>query len=490
MHRTREHGSGLAASQSDSERLSDVLGNVGAPGRSSGRSEAGGEGGGGSPPPPPPRFKSIDNNVISQLVLGHTKCRNRTCEICGARRGWITRQKLLGKSQLWRQPAVFTLTIDRKRFSSPVAAFRKVVEGRHVARLMQLLGCKLWVWVLEYQQKTGNGWPHWHILVDLADLPGGRLDLRRAWKLWRDTWHLGGLDLSAKDVEFQSVEHALLYITKYLTKQPEGGYPTWVLKSKRMIRFVQGCRRLGPLVGDKRPPRPAREKGEERKKRRPFIDRMAECEQTGRIFKLQLDQDTGEQSAGFVAALPCSPGRILGLVRDGRISAKIRTETDDQGRESFILESDPKHLADQLRDLEAELAGERRAAASVRRRVLLAENKFAKRELLEAASLVDVGRTLADNGRADGEAATWTTAAQDRGDGRTGAPGTDRASSQSEGAKPIAVHRRADPRPDRPGGADRQGADRSGDRAGAGRDVRPAGHPPSDDGPAPAGHDG
>ena len=161
--------------------------------------------------------------------------------------GFAVRRAVRAREALWRDPCILTLTVDRKRFSSPQEAHRVVADGKFIPRLMRMCGIKLWVWVLEFQQETGEGWPHWHLCIDRADLPGRMVPLARAWKLWRDTWHLGGLQLSVKRQGLTSA-HALNYITKYLTKSPQSGYPEWVLHA-HSIRFVQGCRALGPLVG-------------------------------------------------------------------------------------------------------------------------------------------------------------------------------------------------------------------------------------------------
>src|SRR6185369_1412740 len=123
---------------------------------------------------------------------------------------------MLAKARLFRNPALLTLTVDRSHFASPEDAHRQITEGSFIARLMRLLGVVTWFWVLEFQTKTGDGWPHWHLLIDLDDV-GGRLDLAKAWRLWRDKWGLGGLDLSTRK-SFADRQHAVLYVTKYLTK--------------------------------------------------------------------------------------------------------------------------------------------------------------------------------------------------------------------------------------------------------------------------------
>src|SRR5690554_6506935 len=173
-----------------------------------------------------------------------TQCRCRTCDKCGPLIGWRTRQAMLSKAHLFRVPAMLSLTVDRKRFESPEAAHKAITEGGYVRRLMRLFGIRTWFWVLEFQTKTGEGWPYWHILLDLGDC-GGRLDLTRAWHLWRDKWGLGGLDLSAPK-SFENAAHAVYYVTKYLTKMPEA-FPPWVLLRKKVIRFVGGAKCIGSL---------------------------------------------------------------------------------------------------------------------------------------------------------------------------------------------------------------------------------------------------
>jgi len=355
------------------------------------------EGGGMAQPPPAAplsKLESTDNKVTTDLetvVLAEDRCRARSCSVCAIKRGWIVRQRLLARGSGWKRPAVLTLTVDREAFSSPVQAYRAVTRKKLVWRLMRALGVKRWFWVLEYQQKTGAGWPHWHILIDLNDVPGGRVNLGKAWELWRDTWGVGGLQLEVRDVEFHSVEHALMYISKYLMKQPEGGFPTWVLKSRQSIRFFQGCRLLGPLVGkssvEREPPVEDQEVSR-RAARRPLLDRMSECQVgRGRVFALRVDPKSGEQRSHFIGALPCSPGRVASLVASGQVSASIEVLTDEHGRETLALRSDPVGLLVQLRRLRDELREEVVERSRFKRRLLLEENKFAKREAVALAVL-------------------------------------------------------------------------------------------------------
>lgn len=189
------------------------------------------------------------------LILRPTRCKLRVCPDCGPKFGSYIRGRLHGKvasgKLAFSQPRLFTLTVDRRHFASPEAAYRHIADGSYMARLLRLLGVLQWVAVLEFQSETGDGWPHWHILFDLAAV-GFKLNLAKAWHLWRDTWGLGGLDLSERKSDFQSMGHAINYQTKYLTKSPVGGWPQWVMESKRRIRFISASKSVGPIVSKDR----------------------------------------------------------------------------------------------------------------------------------------------------------------------------------------------------------------------------------------------
>lgn len=229
-------------------------------------------------------------------------CRCRTCPDCGPRYGWKVRQRLLQKSGQFIRPALFTLTVDRKVFGGPLDAFLTITGDGYIRRLMRLLGVERWLWTLELQMKSGEGWPHWHMVIDL---PAGGLDLSRAWRLWRDKWGLGGLDLQRKDN--RNAEHALFYVTKYLTKYPKEGFPDWILHLDRRIRWVQACRKLGPVVSDREKTTADVADDDEASEslpthpHRPLAVRMAGCGEM--IDFLETDADDPERYR-FVGRLP------------------------------------------------------------------------------------------------------------------------------------------------------------------------------------------
>lgn len=218
----------------------------------------------------PSRLEPSDNNVargsapggvgegghdrLGVKVVAH-RCKSRLCPKCGMRLGYGTRHQLerAAEAGAFKVPVLITLTIDRKGtvtgrgFSGPEEAFDLVTAGRYVAHLMRLLGVKVWVAVLEPQMKTGEGWPHWHVLCDLDGLPGGRLDYRQAWHYWRDLWKLGGVDVSVSTHQFSGPLHAVRYITTYVTKRQKPP-PAWMLDRSKRIRVINASRALRSFI--------------------------------------------------------------------------------------------------------------------------------------------------------------------------------------------------------------------------------------------------
>ena len=124
-------------------------------------------------------------------------------------------------------------------------------------------------------------------------------------RLWRDKWHLGGLDLQRK--KNKSAKHALFYVTKYLTKYPEAGFPDWLLHYDHRIRWVGSTRSLGPLVSDREPVAKDAGDNEDAKQslprvHRPLAMRMAEC---GHIINFFIETESnGEVYQSFFGRMP------------------------------------------------------------------------------------------------------------------------------------------------------------------------------------------
>lgn len=150
------------------------------------------------------------------------RCKCGFCGHCSKQLVRERREWLRFVTAGFAEPQLLTLTVDRdgtttgKGFEGPEAAYEWIHGRRFVARLMAALKVKRWVAVLEFQMETGEGWPHYHIVLD------GWVDLKRAWGLWRDRWRVGLLDLEpVKDRQRLS-----RYLCDYLSKAPEA--PEWV----------------------------------------------------------------------------------------------------------------------------------------------------------------------------------------------------------------------------------------------------------------------
>ncbi|MDD4357904.1 MAG: hypothetical protein PHN98_11720 [Smithellaceae bacterium] len=251
------------------------------------------------------------------LVRPH-HCKCRFCPECAKSLGYDLRERLLNVSHALNGIVLLTLTVDRngtttgKGFSSPAEAHDYVSgDNKFIARLMRYLSIDKWLWVLEFQADNGDGWPHWHLLVDVSE-HGGRLPknlLQRTWYLWRDKWKIGGLDV--EQVSMKDSRHRINFLTKYLVKQPERGWPVWVLERER-IRLTGGSRAIGRLVA-KKPPSPKNEdssKPEKKRQARKIIDRISECGLKTIFLSQDLDESTGECKAKFHKALPGSISAI------------------------------------------------------------------------------------------------------------------------------------------------------------------------------------
>jgi hypothetical protein len=295
-------------------------------------------------------------NSVGFAAVVPCKCRCRTCGTCGPLMGWRVRQCLLSKAERFQNPAMLSLTVDRRHFASPQEAHHRITKGSFIARLMRLLGIATWFWVLEFQTKTGDGWPHWHLLIDLADVHN-RLNLPRAWHLWRDKWKLGGLDLSVKR-SFAEPAHAVHYVTKYLTKMPEA-FPVWVIQSQNIIRFIGGCKSLGSLTGQ--PPRDAESCEPDpqmklfKEPRTALIVRMSRCGETASVFCVDGDSETGEGGRSWMATIKARPMDLMEMGEQGLIS--LRFAAVDFGEKELLAISDTSigGVVSALRRVQSEL---------------------------------------------------------------------------------------------------------------------------------------
>jgi hypothetical protein len=177
-----------------------------------------------------------------ELVLIPKKCRAPWCPRCGKAYWGKVRARVKPHFGLFKNARLLTLTIDPNNFESGQAAYEKI-EGKdqYIKRFLRLNGFTKGFKVLAFHKPKASrpdahNWPHWHIVVDLADV-GGFADLRRMWRLWRDKWRLGGLDLQVKR-KYRSAEAAINYAISYCQHQCDV-VADWVADSTRSPRVYE-----------------------------------------------------------------------------------------------------------------------------------------------------------------------------------------------------------------------------------------------------------
>lgn len=280
-------------------------------------------------------------------------CRSWFCVECCQIMGYRLRVDLIEAVQRlgWTHPMMLTFTLDPEVFGDPRKGFdycrrpKKNAISRTVERLFRrgFLLSRHYCWVIELQD---NGWPHWHVLVDASFIPFD--ELAAAWNENLDgedgypTWQervalgrpgLGSVKFSKRD--FRSVDHAIMYVTKYLVKPPKHPWPEWVKgMSGRALRrydhskgfFAAGCNAETPEWVNETPERAepvdvasdgdeAAEK-EHRKPARTIGQMLDECGTATIVVDLEQVEEV-EATTGEVRV------RVVGRRFLGKIEASI-----------------------------------------------------------------------------------------------------------------------------------------------------------------------
>jgi hypothetical protein len=238
----------------------------------------------------------------ARTVVRRHRCDAWFCRACGPRKGRRVAENIEAEVRSWpAPPLMLTLTVDRASFpQGPESAYDAVAgDQRLIGKLLYALRrvaserggyIGRYIIALEFQGCTGDGWPHWHVLLETRTGRVPREVVQEAWRIWRDVWNVGGLDFQ----EGRQRGAPGRYVAKYLTKGIVP--PPWVSQRRtdRAIKMVQGSRgefAVRPLVGESRCRRPA--PPGLRQPRSPFPrsneDRLVRCGQSVRIFHQLLD---------------------------------------------------------------------------------------------------------------------------------------------------------------------------------------------------------
>lgn len=183
--------------------------------------------------------------------LVRCRCRSRFCSHCALVEGLGTAERVKKVIATFKHTLLLTFTVDPKLFASQKDAYAYVQMKRCIGewiRSMDKAGhlhSRRYFCVVEWQmgkgEKEGTLMAHYHVLVDASFIP---------WQDGLDRWSkfrpeeagpvdcqrppFGTFDIKKKD--FKNSDHAAGYACKYLLKQPEKGFPDWVLDSHGEIK--------------------------------------------------------------------------------------------------------------------------------------------------------------------------------------------------------------------------------------------------------------
>jgi hypothetical protein len=273
----------------------------------------------------PLRFNSGDNNSARDVVGDDvtwiiSDCRGGKLDAeggMGARMADLRKVEALIRSMAL--PCFITLSFDREAFTGPEEAYdagmKKLSE-----LLSKQLGFKLWFRVIEVQTKTGDGWIHWHCVVDCGDT---EFDDRAVSRLrpinlsrlqaevkewWCDVWKLGGR--GGQDIQLAKKRGAIAgYLSKYIVK-PWPAIPEWILQRKflRLVGFSKAANQHLRMVGlTGRCDSVAKDRDKKSSVRKPVAS-LGE-----RLASSALSCKVVNKTVGFVGTIPC---RVHDLLRD------------------------------------------------------------------------------------------------------------------------------------------------------------------------------
>lgn len=220
---------------------------------------------------------------------------------CGMRLGLALRDCLKVELESFESPFMATLTLNQERFTGPEDGLTWVQQQGVISEFVRILrkaGYLLdrrYVCVMEFQD---NGWPHWHLIFDATFVPfevlceawaqagwAGRHGVER-WGT-RPKFEGKGQKPPFGAVNFRlkgrnSLGAVCHYLTKYVTKVPDGGWPLWLEKFQGQLRRWSTSRdfwRASPA------PRSARKVTEFSKLRDKYFDPDEEWEEDDEFLR-------------------------------------------------------------------------------------------------------------------------------------------------------------------------------------------------------------
>lgn len=232
-----------------------------------------------------------------------------------------------------------TLTVDRKLWTCPEAAYQRANE---YVRKAIALGCPRGIYfaVLEVQTKTGDGWPHWHVLAwcpDARTADQVKADTLRGWRTRSESVDAdtGEVVASVERIGFVDVQEvrdataAGKYVAKYMVKAWDA-VPPWMLDSTRRFRKVRLSNRAYDVLEGLH--RHERHRGERKartgtgRRTRTLLQRMASSGSTLQLFRAERHgrlRFTGTLPVPMESLFDAVTARRLAPVRLGKMKAMV-----------------------------------------------------------------------------------------------------------------------------------------------------------------------
>lgn len=231
------------------------------------------------------------------------RCRCWFCPDCCRILGLDLRKRLEPILETFNGLLMVTFTVDPSLFIDAAEAYFYMRDRRCIARTIQdldragYLHSRRYFYVVEWQKHTEQA--HFHVLLDASYIP---------WQFLLDSWSKHrpetagpvvpgrpafGTVLVSKPRFSGGAAHAARYVTKYLTKTPEHGFPIWVLRMgmhTRIRRYSTSREFWGKktLPSGHGKPRDI--------KRRSYRQRLEQCGSSVDLYEFReaVDRGTGE----------------------------------------------------------------------------------------------------------------------------------------------------------------------------------------------------
>lgn len=304
-------------------------------------------------------------------------CRSRFCARCCQALGYALRDRLRAALSTFRAVYMLTLTVDPELFRrgtdpDPEGAYRYLCRKRCVARLVDqlyeagYLRSKRYFYVVEWQEHTE--FPHFHVVLDAQFIPFR--EICRCWNSFRPPWAgpivgkrpgFGSVQFTKRSTD---ADGCARYVSKYLTKHPQHGYPAWVMDAEYRIRRFSTSRGFWGASGAADAESCRCADGDRcectagNRTGSTIRARVASCGGQSIVLQVteRLDLRTGEVVADerFVCRMPYPIGHLrphLGCVSEGRLDVLVVKDDHSVARLRRLVAHPSSLLAPNLKSL-------------------------------------------------------------------------------------------------------------------------------------------